>query len=391
MTKVPIPVPRPCPMARAPSLPRGDRADPHGRQTTGLGSRTVRAVVARNRHLVVENVPEPEPQAGEVLVAVRACGICGSDLHTLEHSKHLVEVGAALGVDTGFDPRHDYVLGHEWCAEVLESGPGAGGSVAPGDLVVSVPYLLRGEAMLPLGFTNEVPGGFAERMLLTEALCVPVPNGLDHRRAALTEPMAVGLHTLERAGLADGDAAVVIGCGPIGLAIIAWLVARGVEPIVAADLSPVRRALATQIGAHEVVDPREEPAVDAWRRVDGLRPLVVFEAVGVPGMLDQAVFDAPARSRIVVAGVCMQPDTFRPLLAVVKELDLHFVYAYSPEEFTAALRAIAEGEVDVSPFITGHVGFEGVADAFTQLRRVEEHVKILVEPDGPARATEIRP
>lgn len=347
--------------------------------------------MARNRHLVVEDVPEPEPRAGEVLVAVRACGICGSDLHTLEHSEHLVEVGAALGVDTGFDPRHDYVLGHEWCAEVLEAGPAAGGSVAPGDLVVSVPYLLRGEAMLPLGFTNEVPGGFAERMLLTEALCVPVPNGLDHRRAALTEPMAVGLHTLERAGLADGDAAVVIGCGPIGLAIIAWLVARGVEPIVAGDLSPVRRALAAQIGAHEVVDPREEPVVDAWRRVDGLRPLVVFEAVGVPGMLDQAVFDAPARSRIVVAGVCMQPDTFRPLLAVVKELDLHFVYAYSPEEFTAALRAIAEGEVDVSPLITGHVGFEGVADAFTQLRRVEEHVKILVEPDGPARAAEIRP
>ncbi|HUV09498.1 MAG TPA: zinc-binding dehydrogenase [Acidimicrobiia bacterium] len=355
----------------------------------------MRAVVARDRRLIVDDVAEPVPGPGEVLVAVRACGICGSDLHTLEHSEHLVEVGAALGTETGFDPRHDYVLGHEWSAEVLELGPEpddpAGIAPVPvGDLVVSVPYLLRGDAMLPLGFTNDAPGGFAERMLLTAALCVPVPNGLDHRRAALTEPMAVGLHTLERAGLHDGDAAVVIGCGPIGLAIIAWLVARGVEPIVAADFSPVRRALASQIGAHEVVDPREEPVVEAWRRVDGLRPLVLFEAVGVPGMLDQAVFDAPARSRIVVAGVCMQPDTFRPLLAVVKELDFHFVYAYGPEEFTATLRAIAEGEVDVSPLVTGHVGFDGVADAFTRLRRVEDHVKILVEPDGPARTTEIR-
>ncbi len=334
---------------------------------------------------------DPVPEAGDVLVAVRACGICGSDLHTLDHSEHLAEVGAAMGADLAFDPNADYVLGHEWCAEVLELGPGAADAtpVKVGDLVVSVPYLLRGEALLPLGFSNDAPGGFAERMLLSAPLCLPVPNGLDHRRAALTEPMAVGLHTVARAGLRDGDAAVVIGCGPIGLAIIAWLRARGVEIIVAGDFSEDRRALAVTMGAHEVVDPREEPVVDAWRRVDGLRPLVVFEAVGVPGMIDQAIFDAPAQSRIVVAGVCMQADTIRPLLAIVKELDLHFVYAYGPDEFAATLRAIAEGEIDVTPLITGTVGFDGVADAFSTLKRAEHHVKVLVEPGGPASLTEV--
>jgi len=352
----------------------------------------VQAVVARRRRLVVQEIDDPVPGAGDVLVAVRACGICGSDLHTLDHSEHLAEVGAAMGADLAFDPQADYVLGHEWCAEVLELGTGSGDVstkpvIKPGDLVVSVPYLLRGEALIPLGFSNDLPGGFAERMLLSTALCLPVPNGLDHRRAALTEPMAVGLHTIARAGLRDGDAAVVIGCGPIGLAIIAWLAARGVETIVAGDFSEQRRALASAMGAHEVVDPREESVVDAWRRVDGLHPLVLFEAVGVPGMLDQAVFDAPARSRIVVAGVCMQPDTFRPLIAVVKELDLHFVYAYDPDEFAATLRAIAEGDVDVTPLITGTVGFEGVAEAFTTLRRAEQHVKVLVEPGGPPSVT----
>ncbi|MCJ7437671.1 MAG: zinc-binding dehydrogenase [Acidimicrobiia bacterium] len=359
----------------------------------------MQAVVARRRQLVVEEIDDPVPETGDTLVAVRACGICGSDLHTLDHAEHLAEVGAAMGTDLAFDPVADYVLGHEWCAEVLELGPGSGDgsieppikpAIRPGDLVVSVPYLLRGEALIPLGFSNDLPGGFAERMLLSTALCLPVPNGLDHRRAALTEPMAVGLHTLARAGLCDGDAAVVIGCGPIGLAIIAWLAARGVETIVAGDFSEQRRALASAMGAHEVVDPREEPVVDAWRRVDGLRPLVLFEAVGVPGMLDQAVFDAPARSRIVVAGVCMQPDTFRPLIAVVKELDLHFVYAYDPDEFAATLRAIAEGDVDVTPLITGTVGFEGVADAFTTLRRADQHVKVLVEPGGPASLTGVQ-
>jgi threonine dehydrogenase-like Zn-dependent dehydrogenase len=343
----------------------------------------MRAVVARKRHLVVDDVPDPVPTPGDVLVAVRACGICGSDLHTLDHAEHLVDVAAAIGSEVSFDPGADYVLGHEWCAEVLDLGPATEAPVAPGDLVVSVPYLVRGTNLVPLGFDNDSVGGFAERMLLTGGLCLRVPNGLDHRRAALTEPMAVALHAMHRATLAPGDAAVVVGCGPIGLAIIAWLRAGGVELIVASDLSPKRRALAGELGAHVIVDPTEEAVVDAWRRVDGLRPMVLFEAVGVPGMLDQAIFDVPVGTRIVVAGVCMQPDTIRPLIAIVKELDLRFVYAYTEQEFADTLRSIAEGEVDVTPLVSGTVGLDGVADAFAVLRRADDHVKVLVEPGGP--------
>jgi threonine dehydrogenase-like Zn-dependent dehydrogenase len=227
-------------------------------------------------------------------------------------------------------------------------------------------------------------------MLLTGMLCLRVPNGLDHRRAALTEPMAVALHAVNRAAMQPGETAVVIGCGPIGLAIVAWLRARGVTLVVAADLSPVRRALALALGAHVAVDPREEPVVDAWRRVDGLSPLVVFEAVGIPGMLDAAIFAAPTGSRVVVAGVCMEPDTIRPLIAIVKELDLRFVYAYSQEEFAETLRAIAEGELDVAPLVSGSVGLDGVAGAFDALRAAEHHVKVLVEPGGPAAIEEVR-
>jgi threonine dehydrogenase-like Zn-dependent dehydrogenase len=349
----------------------------------------MRAVVAREHRLVVDEVSEPVPMSGDALVAVRACGICGSDLHTLDHAEHLVAVAAALGSDLDFDPSADYVLGHEWCAEVLDLGPGTEAAVAPGDLVVSVPYLVRGETLLPLGFVNDAPGGFAERMLLTAALCVRVPNGLDHRRAALTEPMAVALHAVNRADIQPGDTAVVIGCGPIGLALITWLAARGVALIVASDLWARRRALAAALGAHVVVDPTDEPVVDAWRRADGLSPLVVFEAVGVPGMLDQAIFAAPTGSRIVVAGVCMQPDTIRPLIAIVKELDLRFVYAYTEAEFSDTLRSLAEGVIDVSPLVSGTVGLEGVAAAFDALRAADHHVKVLVEPGGPAAIEEL--
>ena len=201
--------------------------------------------------------------------------------------------------------------------------------------------------------------------------------------------MSVGLRTVERSGIAPGDAAAVIGCGPIGLSLIAWMAARGIEPIVAADFSAQRRAHAAALGAHAVVDPRTEPVVDAWRRVDGIRPLVIFEAVGVPGMLDEVIYAAPPRSRVVVAGVCMQPDTIRPLLAVVKELEVRFVFGSEPDEFAAALHAIAEGEVDVSSLVTGIVGLDGVPDAFEMLGRAEHHVKVLVEPGGPTAVSPV--
>lgn len=361
--------------------------------TCGRTLRVVRAVVARNHQLVVDEVVAPTPSPGDALVALRACGICGSDLHTLRHAEHMTDVAAATGLESTFDPTADYHLGHEWVGEVLDLAASPDPSpVAVGDLVVSVPYLVRDPAFVPLGFSNDFYGGYAEQFLLTAALCLRVPNGLDPRRAALTEPMAVGLHTVNRSGIAQGTAAVVVGCGPIGLALIAWLVARGIEPIVASDPSEQRRALAAALGAHAAVDPRAEPVFDAWRRVAGLgamQPPVVFEAVGIPGMLDELMFSVPSQTRVMVAGVCMQPDTIRPLLGIVKEVSLDFVFGYDTDEFADTLRAIAEGDVDVSAFVTGTVGFEGAADAFATLERADDHVKILIEPDGPPAPTPV--
>jgi threonine dehydrogenase-like Zn-dependent dehydrogenase len=176
---------------------------------------------------------------------------------------------------------------------------------------------------------------------------------------------------------------VVLGCGPIGLAVIAGLTLIGVEPIVAADYSGTRRALAAGLGAHEVVDPREEPVVDAWRRVDSRhqnRNLVLFEAVGVPGMLDQAMAAAPRNARILVVGVCMEDDRIRPLLGIGRELTIQFALGYDPIEFASTLTDIAEGRIDVAPLITGRVGLDGVAQAFRDLADPEAHAKILVVP-----------
>src|SRR5690606_21338312 len=107
--------------------------------------------------------------------------------------------------------------------------------------------------------------------------------------------------------------------------------------------------------ATETVDPRDEPAFEAWGRIGGAKPVVVYEAVGVPGMLDDALKHAPLRARILVVGVCMERDTITPYFGIAKELTLHFALGYEPDEFAASLRALAEGEIDVSPMITTEV------------------------------------
>jgi threonine dehydrogenase-like Zn-dependent dehydrogenase len=346
----------------------------------------MRAAVARKGELVIEEVADPVPGPGEVLARVRACGICGSDLHALHHAHQLVETFAETGAPPMFDPSRDFIMGHEFTCEVVELGPGTDGApVAPGDLVVSLPIAMTATGMEPVGaYSNNYNGAYAELMRLTAFMCMKVPNGLDHRRAALTEPMSVGRHAVARAAVTPSESALVLGAGPVGLAVIAELKRVGVETIVASDYSPRRRSVASAMGASATVDPAQETPIEVWQREDGRRPLVVFDAVGVPGTLMQALKAAPPLSRVCVVGSCMEPDTVTPLIPQAKQLTIIFSFAYDPFEFGDTLRAIAEGEIDVTPMLTGTCGIDGVPAAFDALGRPEEHVKILVEPGGPA-------
>jgi threonine dehydrogenase-like Zn-dependent dehydrogenase len=149
---------------------------------------------------------------------------------------------------------------------------------------------------------------------------------------------------------------------------------RGVENIVASDFSSKRRELAAIMGAHQTVDPAQGSPFDS------VKAAVVFEAVGVPGIIDDVLRRARRGTRLVVAGVCMEPDTIHPFFATAKEINVQFSLAYDMEEFGASLRAIAEGEIDVSPLITGEVGLDGVGMAFDDLADPQLHCKILVTP-----------
>ncbi len=352
----------------------------------------MRAVPMRRGELRVDEVPDPVPGPGEVLVKTLACGICGSDLHMVQRVQRSLAGNDDGSPDFRFDNDSDVIMGHEFCAEILEFGADCEEALPVGQRVVSVPGVPRGDARISLAYGNELPGGYSERMVLSEALMIPVPDNVTTEEAAMTEPMAVGRHGVEMSRLEDMPAdtvPVVIGCGPVGLSVIADLRRRGIERIVAADFSAKRRELASTMGATNVVDPNDVPTFDAWRAEVGTSAgavdepsALVFECVGVPGMIQGVIDGIPRNSQAVVVGVCMEPDTIRPLSAIGKQINLQFVLGYTPEEFASTLASMAAEELDPRPIVTGRVDLDGVPAAFETLASPDEHAKILVVPGG---------
>ena len=356
----------------------------------------MKAVVRRGAALVLDDLPDPVPGPGQVLARTLCCGICGSDLHAVHGIDTMVALSARAGEPMAVDPARDIVFGHEFCAEIVEHGPGTDRRLKPGTRVVTVPVAAGPRGFETIGYSNAFPGGFGEAMALTEAMLLPVPTHLSDVQAAMTEPFAVGEHAVAQSNAGADTVNLVVGCGPVGLAVIAALKARGLGPVIASDFSPVRRALAARFGADEVIDPadcdpharwgalgvpvsRAERSVLAMTGRTGKRA-IVFECVGVPGVIQSLVDRVPVGTQIVVVGVCMQSDTIEPFLCTTKSISLTFVLGYTPEEFAATLGNIASGRIDVLPAVTGTVGLAGVADAFAALGNPEAQCKMVVRP-----------
>lgn len=401
----------------------------------------MKAVVCRGGDLEIADLPDPRPGPGQILLNVSRAGICGSDLHLRNSLDQLASSMATVGA--GGIPEADggVVFGHEFSGEVAEYGPDTRRRWKPGALMVAMPVCRHCRQPHIIGSTPLAPGAFAERLIVQEAVAFPVPNGLSAEHATLTEPMAVAWHAVRRSRIEKRQTAYVIGCGPIGLAVIAMLKAAGVSTVIASDLSSRRRELAARCGADVVADPQvadpfaAQPVPSRTTRIAGMLTLpnvpwsvpadpddvnlgldameslrrfskvpwwqvframhaldkgpsgpIVFECVGVPGILDRLISDAPAMSRIVVVGGCLEPDTIHPITALIKEVDLRFSVGYDPGEFRDTLHMIADGRVDPVPFLTGVVGLPGVDAAFAALDNPERHAKILIDPQSPVSA-----
>ena len=333
----------------------------------------MRAAVMQGLHkpLAVETVPDPVPGAGDVVIKVGRCGICGSDLHMTEDP--------AYGQDAGS------ILGHEFAGEVIELGRGVEG-LAKGDLVAVSP--LKSCGTCPACCDGNVSwceafglqgGGYAEYALTRPNQCVKLPKSASLADGAIIEPLAVALHGLAMSGMRIGDKVLVLGAGPIGLATAFWSRRMGAGRVAVQDVAEWQRERAMQMGAHDFIADRADPMGAAERALDG-KADIVFECVGVPGLIAQAVEQVRARGTIVLLGLCTKPDTFNSFAMLSKEVRLITSAFFTRHEFEAALDALDRGAAEPRLLVTDTISLAATPDVFELLRQRTEQCKVLIAP-----------
>jgi 2-desacetyl-2-hydroxyethyl bacteriochlorophyllide A dehydrogenase len=275
-------------------------------------------------------------------------------------------------------------MGHEFCGEVVALGPGVGDPWRVGTSAAALPVLACGvcswcqagevahcESARLIGLGGS-PGGFAEFVAVSADLSFALPDGLPPWVGALVEPFAVGLHTAHVGAIGDGDSVLVIGAGPVGLTTAKWAEVLGAREVVVSDPVAARRELSGSFGATRVLDPATDELGHGYD--------VVIDCVGQPGLLDQCVAATKAKGRVVVAGVCVEPDPYLPAAALMKELTVAFSVYYRPEEFRSVIDAFLTGQIDPGPLVTRSVPLDQVEGAFDSLIGTVVDSKILVDP-----------
>jgi 2-desacetyl-2-hydroxyethyl bacteriochlorophyllide A dehydrogenase len=314
----------------------------------------------------VDDLADPAPGPSDLVLRVTGCGICGSDL----------KARPAMPPGT--------VMGHEFCGEVVAVGADASSTWREGTRAAVLPVFAcgtcewcragdvahcAGASLIGLG---GAPGGFAELVRVSADLSFRLPAALPEAYGPLVEPFAVGLHTARLGDIRSGDNVLVIGAGPVGLTTAAWARQLGARTVTVSDPVERRRQAAPSFGATAVLDPKVEEIRGPFD--------VVIECVGKPGLLDVCAAAAGTHGRIVVAGVCAEPDPFMPIAALLKELSFRFSVYYRPDEFRAVIAAFETERIDPSPLITRTVGFDELDDTFEALAHSPHDVKVVVDP-----------
>ena len=353
----------------------------------------MRALTLQGKTFQVTDLPDPSPAAGQLLVRPLFTGICGSDLSLRKQMADLADATPAEA--QGQLPI--IVPGHEFSGEVIGVAPGTETELKPGDRVTGLPFTHSHDGPACIGLSPFHSGGLATLSCVDAVRSFRVPDGIPDDLAALTEPLSVGLHAVNLANRNEGPN-MVIGCGPVGLAVIMSLKIAGRGPILAADFSAERRAVAASLGADIVLDPATDSPYERWSDLGHqpapMSPLLardfrgqphglnIFECTGAPGVMGQIIQSAPAHSHIIVVGVCPHEEKITPLEGITRELALEFSFAYRPGEFSTALGLI-EAHADLAArMITSRQPLASTEAAFDALAKDPHEIKILIDPNA---------
>jgi len=322
----------------------------------------------------LEERAAPTPGPGEVLVDVRAVGVCGSDVHYYEHGRiGDFVVGAPM------------VLGHESAGVITAVGPGVTGlavgqrvSVEPGVPDRSCAQCLAGRYNLcpDMRFfaTPPIDGAFAEQVVVHQAFAHPVPDSMSDDAAALLEPLSVGIWACRKGGVGAGSRVLVTGAGPIGLVAVQTALAFGATSVAVSDVNPARLELARSFGATELVDARTASVTDLEP------PNVLLECSGFPPAINQGIRALDRAGRAVLVG--MGGDEIPLPLSVVqgRELEVTGTFRYA-NTWPTAIALVSAGRVDLDRLVTGHYGLADAESSLTVGRSDPSSIKVIVHPD----------
>ena len=334
-----------------------------------------------------EQIPKPAVTPGEALVRVGFCGVCGSDIPRtfVKGTYHFPTV-----------------CGHEFAGVIEACGEGVD-EYKPGDRVVVFPLLWCGKCdSCELGnyvqcsdydyYGSRRDGAFAEYVSVPPKNLVPVPDGVSMEAASMTEPAAVALHALQRAGGGFvGETVVIFGAGPIGLMAAQWARMMGAARVIVFDLIPEKLEMAERLGFELALDVREDDPVERVKELTGGHGAeVCVEGAGVPITLNQAIAAARVNGRVVILGN-PSADVTLPAslisLAMRRELDIlgtwnsAFSASGNNDDWRAVLAAAASKAIDLDGLVSHRVPLDKAMDAMVMMRdRSEFFAKVLIQP-----------
>ncbi|MGW4340355.1 alcohol dehydrogenase catalytic domain-containing protein [Rhodococcus koreensis] len=344
----------------------------------------MRAARFDHHRISVAEVPSlPALSAHQVLIDVHSCGICGSDLSMWKDVDTFVDVACAGRFHmAAFDPNGLVVPGHEFTGTVREVGFEVS-EFKIGDRVTGIGVATESQSGEPtiIGCSNLYTGGFAQQIVVDSSWVRHVPASLSLDAATLAEPLHVGEMHVQQSDYKDGDVGLVIGAGTIGLGVVIALRERGCDTIVVVEPAPRRRELASMLGAHLVASGTGDSPADALPS-DIRGRVIAYECSGRHRMLDSLIRTLPYGSHIQLVASPFRSDEITPVIGQWRGIVLNFGSGPFDDPYGITLQRLADGIIDPDLFITGHVGLDGVAEAFETLLNPNEHVKILVHPNG---------
>jgi (R,R)-butanediol dehydrogenase/meso-butanediol dehydrogenase/diacetyl reductase len=347
----------------------------------------MRAIVYHGRtDIRVEDVDEPTPGAGEVKIKVETNGICGTDLH--EYYDGPIFISTAPHPLTG--AQLPQILGHEFSGTVAEVGVGVS-RVRAGDRVCVEPiYRCDACARCKAGAYNLCQsiafhglmshgGGLSQYTVVPERMVHVLPDSVSLELGALVEPMSVGYHAARRGELADGESAVVLGAGPIGIGTYLALRGQGISDVTVIEPSAVRRHAIQKLGAMSVIDPQEtDPVAYVKDHTGGVGAAAVYETAGVDASLTAAVDMVAAKRRVVTIAICDHALPVNTNTLVFTEAMVVGSLAYTAEDFAAVLDLMSRGHYVTDGWVE-HIGLHEVVDEGFAALRAQKKMKVLVD------------